>query len=87
MFIKSQISNLNILTKIPIYILIRWGKIGREKEREGEGEERREERANIQNKEMLRDQLFQIFQLNISFNIVNGTNKRTEGQPKERHII
>ena len=32
MFIKSQISNLNILTKIPIYILIRWGKIGREGE-------------------------------------------------------
>ena len=46
---------------------------GREREG-GRGEERREERANIQNKEMLRDQLFQIFQLNISFNIVNGTN-------------
>ena len=44
MFIKSQISNLNILTKIPIYILIRWGKIGREGEREREGEGRRGEK-------------------------------------------
>ena len=84
MFIKSQISNLNILTKIPIYILIRWGKIGREREREGEGgEERREERANIQNKEMLRDQLFQIFQLNISFNIVNRTNGQKDSLKKD----